>query len=342
MATIPNKTAAAGTPSGIQKSAILMMSLGEDSAAEVFRHLTPTEVQELGQAMASLKQVTAQDVSDVLSSFRDEADQFLAVTLGSDEYVRSVLTKALGAERAASLIDDILEAGDAGSGIDALNWMEAPVVAELIGNEHPQIIATILVHLERDRSAEVLNFLPARLRADVLLRIATFGGVQPVALAELTETLNGMLSGQGAKRSKMGGVRAAAEILNMMSSADEEAILGGLRERDGDLTQRIVDEMFVFENLLEIDDRGIQTLLKEISNDSLVVALKGAPQELRDKFLRNMSTRAAEMLRDDIETQGPVRMSKVEAEQKAILSIARRLADGGQITLDSPGNDEYV
>ncbi|MFT4190101.1 MAG: flagellar motor switch protein FliG [Comamonas sp.] len=342
MATTPTKPATDRAPSGLQKSAILMMSLGEDGAAEVFRHLTPNEVQALGQAMANLKQVTAQDVADVLGSFREEADQFLAVTLGSDDYVRSVLTKALGAERAASLIDDILEASDSGSGIDALNWMEAPVVAELIGNEHPQIIATILVHLERDRSAAVLNALPTRLRSDVLLRIATFGGVQPVALAELTETLNGILSGQGAKRSKMGGVRTAAEILNMMNSADEDAVLANLRERDSDLTQRIVDEMFVFENLLEIDDRGIQTLLKEVSNDSLVIALKGVPQELRDKFLRNMSSRAAEMLRDDIETQGPVRMSKVEAEQKAILAIARRLADSGQITLDSPGGDEYV
>jgi flagellar motor switch protein FliG len=341
MATNTNKQSSSA-PNGTQRSAILMMSLGEDNAAEVFRHLSATEVQSLGQAMASLKQVSTQDVADVLTNFREEADQFLAVSLGSDDYVRSVLTKALGAERAAGVLDDILEVNTSSTGIDALNWMEAPVVAELIGSEHPQIIATILVHLERDRSAAVLNFLPARLRADVLLRIATFGGVQPVALTELTETLNGILSGQSAKRSKMGGVRAAAEILNMMNSSDEESLLSGLRDRDSDLAQRIVDEMFVFENLLEIEDRSIQTLLKEVSNESLVVALKGSPQELLDKFLKNMSSRAAEILREDIEAQGPVRMSRVEAEQKAILTIARRLAENGQINLDSASSDEYV
>ncbi|WP_144641540.1 flagellar motor switch protein FliG [Bordetella genomosp. 13] len=327
---------------GMTRSAVLLMSLGEDAAAEVFRYLTAREVQQVGASMATLKQVTRRDVGGVLEEFRQEADQFTAVTLGSDDYIRTVLTKALGSDRAAGLIEDILEAGEGGSGIDALNWLDPVTVAELVGNEHPQIIATILVHLERDRAAGVLALLTDRLRNDVMLRIATFGGVQPSALAELTEVLNSMLSGQSAKRSKMGGVRTAAEILNMMNSTQEEAVVNSLRERDADLAQKIIDEMFVFENLLDVEDRGIQLILKEIDNDMLMVALKGAQDELRNKFLRNMSSRAAEMLREDLEAQGPVRMSKVESEQKKILQIARRLAESGQIVLGNSGDDAYV
>ncbi|MET0184566.1 MAG: flagellar motor switch protein FliG [Achromobacter sp.] len=327
---------------GMTRSAILMMSMGEDAAAEVFKYLSAREVQQVGAAMATLKQVTREDVGNVLEEFRQEADQFVAVTLGSDDYIRSVLTKALGSDRAAGLIEDILDAGDSGSGIDALNWLDATTVAELVGDEHPQIIATILVHLERDRAAGVLALLNERLRNDVMLRIATFGGVQPGALTELTEVLNAVLAGQGAKRSKMGGVRTAAEILNMMNSTQEETVVASLRERDSDLAQRIIDEMFVFDNLLDVEDRAIQMILKEVDNDTLMVALKGAPEELRDKFMRSMSTRAAETLREDLDAQGPIRMSKVEAEQKKILQIARNLAESGQIVLGAQGDDAYV
>ncbi|MBF6617782.1 flagellar motor switch protein FliG [Pollutimonas thiosulfatoxidans] len=328
--------------SDLDRCAVLVMSLGEDAAGEVFKYLSSREVQQIGGAMANLKQVTRGDVDEVLEDFRQEADQFLAVTLGSDDYIRSVLTKALGTDRAAGLIEDILEAGDGGNGIDALNWLDANSVAELIAQEHPQIIATILVHLERDRSSAVLALLNERLRNDVMLRIATFGGVQPAALSELTDVLNDMLSGQGAKRSKMGGVRTAAEILNFMSSNEEDAVVASLRELDADLAQRIVDEMFVFENLAETEDTAIQYILKEIDTTALTIALKGAPEELREKFFKNMSNRAAEMLRDDLDAQGPVRMSKVEEEQKNILQVARKLAEAGQITLGRPGNDEYV
>jgi flagellar motor switch protein FliG len=319
-----------------------MMSIGEDAAAEVFRYLSAREVQQIGAAMANLKQVTRVDVDSVLEEFRSEADQFLAVTLGSDEYIRSVLTKALGNDRAAGLIEDILEAGEgSGSGIDALNWLDPTNVAELIADEHPQIIATILVHLERDRASAVLAMLNERLRHDVMMRIATFGGVQPAALHELTDVLNDVLSGQGAKRSKMGGIRTAAEILKFMNTAEEEAVVASLREIDADLAQRIVDEMFVFENLADVENTAIQLILKEIDTNSLTIALKGATDELREKFFKNMSNRAAEILRDDLEAQGPVRMSRVEQEQKAILSVARKLAESGQIAL-TMGNDEYV
>lgn len=327
----------------LKESAILMMAIGEDAAAEVFKYLNPKEVQELGSAMASLKQLTRADMDAILEEFRQEADQFMAVTLDSNEYIRAVLNKALGTDRAAGLIEDILEAGDGvSSGIDALNWLDAHSVAELISDEHPQIIATILVHLERDRAADILTELPERLRDDVILRVATFGGVQPNALHELTEVLNGMLSGQGAKRSKMGGTRTAAEILNYLSASDEESVIKSLRNIDGDLTDRIVEEMFVFDNLADIEDTAIQLILKETETASLTVALKGATDELRDKFFKNMSNRAADMLREDLEAQGPVRMSKVEQEQKAIVEVARRLAESGQITLGGLGSDEYV
>ncbi|MGB6009298.1 flagellar motor switch protein FliG [Castellaniella sp.] len=326
----------------LNRCAILMMSLGEDAAAEVFKYLSSREVQQIGSAMANLKQVTRADVDEVLEDFRREADQFMAVTLGSDDYIRSVLTKALGTDRAASLIEDILEAGEGtGSGIDALNWLEPSNVAELIADEHPQIIATILVHLERDRASAVLALLNERSRNDVMMRIATFGGVQPAALHELTDVLNEVLSGQGAKRSKMGGVRTAAEILNFMNTTEEEAVVSSLREVDADLAQRIVDEMFVFDNLADVEDAAIQLILKEIDTASLTIALKGASEELCAKFFKNMSNRAAEILRDDLEAQGPVRMSRVETEQKAILMVARKLADAGQINL-SMGNDQYV
>ena len=325
---------------GIQRSAVLLMSLGEDEAAEVFKHLAPREVQKIGRAMASLKNVSREHVGGVITRFCSEAGEQSSVALEAREYLRSVLVKALG-DKSAIIIERILQGGDT-SGIEKLKWLDSTTIAQLICNEHPQIIATILVHLERDRAAGVLALLTDRLRNDVMLRIATFGGVQPAALSELTEVLNSVLAGQGAKRSKMGGVRTAAEILNMMNSTQEEAVVTSLRERDNDLAQKIIDEMFVFDNLLDVEDRAIQLILKEIDNDTLMVALKGAPEELRAKFLRNMSSRAAEMLREDLEAQGPIRMSKVETEQKKILQIARRLAESGQIVLGNSGDDAYV
>jgi len=324
----------------LKQCAILLLSLGEDLAAEVFKHLSTREVQQLGKAMSNLKHVTRSDVETVLEAFHQDVEQFAAVTLGSDAYVRSVLTKALGTARASDVLDDILEANQE-EGLQALNWLDAANVAELIGNEHPQIIATVLVHLERGHAGEVIALLPERLRNDVMMRIATFGGVQPTALGELTQVLNNALSGQSVKRSNMGGVRTAAEILNLMSHAEEENIITNLRAVDADLAQRIVDEMFVFEHLVDLEDRAIQLILKEVETSSLSIALKSAPDDLREKIFKNMSNRAAQMLRDEIEVQGPVRMSKVEQEQKAILEIARRLAEEGQFSLGG-GNDAYV
>jgi flagellar motor switch protein FliG len=327
---------------GIEKSAILLLSLGEDEAAEVLKHLGPKEVQKLGHAMAALKAVPREKIEGVLDNLHEHTAGGSPVSV-DEATIRSMLTKALGDDRAANLISRILQGGDT-AGIESLKWMDAATVADLIKNEHPQIIATILVHLEFDHAGEILKLFTERLRNDVLLRIATLDGVQPTALHELNEALTRLLSGASAnvKKAAMGGIRHAAEILNFVGQQAETSIVDNVREYDPDLAQKILDEMFVFENLMDVDDRGIQLLLREVQSDSLIVALKGAPPELREKIFKNMSQRAAEMLREDLESKGPVRLSEVEGEQKEILKIARRLADEGQIVLGGKGGEDQM
>jgi flagellar motor switch protein FliG len=327
---------------GINDSALLMLSIGEEAAAEVMKHLSPKEVQRIGEAMTRIQGVTRERIERVLLSFHEAAASQTPIGADSDAYVRSVLTRSLGDDRAKYLLDRIAGAGES-AGIEHLRWMDGANVAELIGNEHPQIIASILVHLERDQASEVLGHLPERVRSDVVLRIATLDAIQPNAMRELNEVLSKLLSsGDRVKKATLGGVRTAAEILNFMGATNETAVIEAVREHDADLAQKIVDEMFVFENLLDVDDRGIQALLREVQSESLIVALKGANEELRDKVFRNMSQRAAEMLRDDLEAKGPVRVSEVETEQKEILKIVRRMAEEGQIVLGGKGDDEFV
>ncbi|MBS0967430.1 flagellar motor switch protein FliG [Chimaeribacter arupi] len=326
---------------GTEKSAVLLMTLGEDRAAEVFKHLSSREVQQLSSAMANTHHISTKVLAEVLNEFEVDAEQYAALSINTNDYLRSVLVKALGEERASSLLEDILESRETTTGMETLNYMEPLMAADLIRDEHPQIIATIMVHLKRGQAADILAQFDERLRNDVMLRIATFGGVQPAALAELTEVLNNLLDGQNLKRSKLGGVRTAAEIINLMKTQQEEAVMDAMRGYDGELAQKIVDEMFLFENLVQVDDRSIQRLLQEVDNESLLVALKGAEQPLRDKFLNNMSQRAADILRDDLANRGPMRMSQVEAEQKAILLIVRRLAETGEMMIGG-GEDTYV
>lgn len=327
---------------GLTKSAILLMALGEDEAAEVFKYLGPREVQKIGSAMANLKTVTRDEIKDVIGEFCTQAAEQSTLALGSSDYIRSVLKKALGDDKSAGVIDRILQTGDT-SGIEGLKWMSAGAVAELIRNEHPQIIATILVHLERDQASEILAQFTERTRNDVLLRIATLDGIQPAALQELNDVLTKLLAGgKNIKNAPMGGIRTAAEILNFLPGTQESAVIEGIKEFDADLAQKIVDEMFVWENLLELDDRGIQMLLKEVQSESLILALKGSSEELREKVFGNMSQRASEMLREDLEAKGMVRVSEVEAQQKEILKIVRRLADEGQIMMGGGGEEAFV
>ncbi|MBL8384870.1 MAG: flagellar motor switch protein FliG [Burkholderiales bacterium] len=327
---------------GVDEGAILLMSLGEEEAAEVFKLLNPKEAQKVGAAMAALKNVPRERIVEVIDKFNEAASVQSAIGLDSDAYVRSVLTRALGEDKARFVLDRILRPEDT-KGIESLKWMDAASVAELIKNEHPQIQASILVHLEREQAAAILNLFPERARGDVITRIATLDSIHPNALRELNETMSAMLlGGDQMRNAPLGGVRTAADILNYVGSASETVILDAVRAVDETIAQGIMDEMFVFENLMDVDDRGIQALLKEVQSDSLVLALKGAPPDLRDKILRNMSSRAAEMLREDLESRGPVRVSEVEAEQKEILKIVRRLADEGQIVLGGSGDDGFV
>ncbi len=311
--------AASQESEGVERAAILLLSLGQDEAAEILKNLGPKEVQKLGHAMAALKQVPRERVEKVIDEFTDQSAKGAPVAV-DNEAIKAMLTKALGDDRAANLINRIMQGGDT-AGIEGLKWMDAPTVADMIRNEHPQIIATILVHLEFDQAGEVLKGFTERLRNDVLLRIATLDGVQPTALHELNEAMMRILAGASGnvKKAAMGGIRHAAEILNFVGQQVETAIVDNVREYDPELAQKILDEMFVFENLMDIDDRGIQLLLREVQSDSLIIALKGAAPELREKIFKNMSQRAAEMLREDLESKGPVRLSDVESEQKEIL-----------------------
>lgn len=323
------------------KSAIVMLTLGDELAAEVFKHLNAHEVKQISSSMVNMAGFTHDQMSAVLEEFAKDSSEYAALSLNTNEYLRSVLVKALGEERASSLLEDLLDSHQGNNGIETLNFMDPQTVYDLIREEHPQIIATILVHLKRNQAADILGQFDDKERNDIMLRIATFGGVQPAALAELTEVLNGLLDGQNLKRAKMGGVRTAAEIINLMKTQQEEAVIEAVREFDGELAQKIIDEMFLFENLVEVDDRSIQRLLQEVESESLLVALKGSEQPLREKFLKNMSQRAADILRDDLANRGPMRMSAVETEQKAILLIVRRLAESGEMVIGG-GEETYV
>ncbi len=326
---------------GLTNSAILLFSLGEELAAEVFKQLDPKEVRALGGAMAKLRNVSKEQIDQVLNDYETEAVNFTAFGQGNDDYIRNVITRALGEDKAGFLLSHIVkDKGD--QGIDTLNWMDAEMVSELIQNEHPQIIASILVHLERDTAADVLKRLPERLRTDATLRIATLDGIQPVALRELNEVLSKLLSGKEGKKKSLGGTRAAAEILNFLGDGVDTAIIEAIKTSDEKLSQQIVDEMFLFENLMEVDDKGIQLIMRDVQSETLVVALKGADEALREKILKNMSSRAADTLRDDLSSMGPVRLSEVEAAQKEMLKVARTLADDGQIVLGGGGGDSFV
>jgi len=327
---------------GVQRSAVLLMTLGEKAASEVLKHMDPKEVQKLGAAMAQIDNITRQQVDDVLRNFCTTVQEETGLGLGSDEYVRKVLINALGQDKAEGLIDRIIQGGNT-KGLETLKWMDPRAVAEIIRLEHPQIMAIVLSYLEPDQAAEVLALFPDRVRVDVTLRIASLDGIQPNALNELNDILEKQFSGNSnVKSSSVGGIKAAANILNFMDSSVEGEIMDSIKEVDADLGQNIQDLMFVFDNLLEVDDRDIQTILREISSESLVLALKGAEDALQEKIFKNMSKRAAEMLRDDLEAKGPVKLSDVEGAQKEILSVARRLADAGDISLGGGGGEEYV
>jgi flagellar motor switch protein FliG len=327
---------------GLENAAILLMSLGEEEAAGVFKHLTPKEVQGVGETIQKMKSISRERVDGVLALFNSTAAEQSMLVADTDEYVKSVLRMALGDDKANLLIDRIVQGGDT-AGIESLKWMDPASVGELLRAEHPQIVAAILVHLDFDHAAEVLKTFGERQRNEVLVRVATLDGIQPSALKDLNEVMGRVLAGgERSRKTTLGGVKAAAEMINLMGTSVETAVLDYIREADNDLAQKIMDNMFTFDDLEKIDDKGIQALLKEVQSESLVIALKGATPEMREKVFKNMSTRAAETLREDLESRGPVRVSEVEAEQKEMLKVVRRLADEGQIVLSGGGDDDFL
>lgn len=325
-----------------ERAAILLMSLGEKDAAELLKHLGPKEVQSVGATMAQLKDITQSQVEGVVAEFLDSLSGQTGLGLGADEYIRNMLTQALGSDKAGGLIDRILLGGNT-TGLDTLKWMESRAVADIIRHEHPQIQAIVIAYLESDQAAEILYNFDEKVRLDIMMRVASLQAVQPAALQELNDILEKQFSGnQGQQTTAMGGVKVSAGIINNFDSTLSGELLDQIKEVDEELGVQIQDLMFVFENLIDVDDRGVQAILRDVQTDDLMKALKGADEALKDKFLNNMSKRAAEMLVDDLEAMGPIRVSEVEVSQKEILAVATRLADSGEIMLGGGGGDEFL
>lgn len=328
---------------GAEKAAILLLSLNEQDAASIIRHLDPKQVQRVGGTMASMKNLNQDKVSSVHRLFLEEIQKYTSIGMGSEDFVRNALVAALGEDKANNLVDQILM-GSGSRGLDSLKWMDPRQVASIILNEHPQIQTIVLSYLEPEQSAEILSQFPERVRLDLMMRIANLEEVQPAALHELNDIMEKQFAGQaGAQAAKIGGLKAAAEIMNYLDNNVEGLLMDQIRENDEETATQIQDLMFVFDNLIEVDDRGIQILLRDVPQELLQKALKGADDMLRDKFYSNMSKRAGEMLQEDLETMGPIRVADVEAAQKEILSIARRLSDLGELVLTgNGGTDEFL
>ncbi len=324
---------------GVEKSALLLLALGEKHAADILQHMGPKEVQDLGMVMAGLTNVTSSMMEEVMSEFVATIGNQTSLGLGSDEYIRNMLTSALGADKAGGMIDRIL-LGRNSKGLEQLKWMEPKQIAEVIRLEHPQIISIVMSFLDPDQAAAVLSEFPEKVRSDIIMRVAALEGIQPNALQELDNILEKQFQGaSNVKSSSMGGVKKAADILNLVEGSIQATLMEDITETDEDLAQEIQDNMFTFENLNDIDDRGFQTLLREVSSDQLLLAMRGIEEGLKEKFFKNMSSRAADMLRDDLEAAAPVKLSEVEAAQKEILTVVRRLADAGEIMLGGGGEE---
>lgn len=331
-----------GKLDGVEKAAILLLSLSEEDAAQILKHLEPKQVQKVGMAMAQMTDLNQAKISAVHRLFIEQIQNFSTIGFQSEEFIKRALTAALGEEKAANLIDQIVLGGGA-KGLDSLKWMDSKQVANIIRNEHPQIQTIVLSYLEPEQSAEIISQFSEKVRLDLTMRIANLEEVQPAALQELNEIMEKQFAGQaGTQTAKMGGLKAAADILNYLDTNLEGQLMDSIREHDEEMAQQIQDLMFVFENLIDVDDRGIQVILREVQQDVLMKALKGTDENLKEKILKNMSKRAAELLQDDLEAMGPVRVSEVETAQKEILSTARRLSDAGEIMLGGGGGEDFL
>jgi flagellar motor switch protein FliG len=326
---------------GIERASLLLFALGQKRASEMLKYLEPREVELIGASMVSLKEISPEMVNGVLDEFVVTVKKQTALGVDSEEYIRSVLTNALGSEKAEVIIDRILIGGRS-KGINQLKWMDTRSVADLVRSEHPQIVANILSLLEGQRAADVLMCLPEEVRSNLLMRIASLEGVPLAALRELDEIMEEQLAGnESIKSSFVGGINVAANILNHMDTPVCNQLLEEISGSSADLAQKIQDKMFVFEDLVNLDDRGMQTLLREVATDRLLLALRGVSDVLKNKIFSNMSKRAADMLREDLEAAPPAKLSEVELAQKEILTVVRNLSDSGAIVFGG-GDDQLV
>lgn len=328
--------------SGTQKSAILMMLLGEEEASEILKNLSPREVQHLGAAMYSVQGLDQDTVNRVLDEFLAIIKEQTSLGLGAGNYIRNVLNKALGEDKAQSVLSRITPSSS-DRPIEILDWMDARSISELIIDEHPQIIALVISYLDFGLGADVLMLLPDEIQSDVIGRIATLETVQPDALRELEDVMQRKFKANTTLRAtQVGGVKAAARIMNFTKQDMEARIMKELAKGDKLLMQGIQEAMFVFDNLLGSDDKSLQTLMRNVDTEDLVLALKGADEPLREKLFSCMSARAAANLADEMEALGPVRLTEVQEAQKRIINIARRLSDEGSIVLAGRGGDDFV
>jgi flagellar motor switch protein FliG len=327
---------------GSEKAAVLLMNIGEDLAADVLKFMTPAEMQLLGGMMVRKESVSLQMGRQVVGEFIESIDKGDVFVEGL-EFAKSVMIKTLGAEKAQFILDQITR-DMGGGGIESLKWMDPAIVANIIKSEHPQIIAIILAHLEPDRAAQVLLHMPEeRVRGEVMLRVANLKRIPQAAVKDLEMLISEqMLSAETGQGSSVEGVKLAAEIMNQIDSKAEGEIMDVIEKASPDLAVRIQEKMFVFSDLMGVDDRSMQLIVKELSGEVLGIALKGSEEQIKEKFLRNMSERAAEMLREDMDAKGPVKLSDVEKSQQEIIKIARRLEQEGKLVRSGRGGDVLI
>ena len=342
MAEAKNKKTSFEELTGTQKSAILMMLVGEDEATEILKNLSPREVQHLGTAMYSVQGLDQDTVNQVLDEFLAIIKEQTSLGLGAGNYIRNVMTRALGDERAESVLSRITPTNTERP-IEILDWMDARSIAELIADEHPQIVALVISYLDAGLGADVLGLLPEEAQAEVIRRIATLKTVGPDALRELEDVMQRKFKANTSLRAtQVGGIDAAARIMNFTQQAMEGRIMKDIAKGDKGLMLAIQESMFVFDTLIMSDDKSLQTLLRSVDTELLILALKGADEPLQEKLFSCMSKRAAANIMDEMEALGPVRLTEVQSAQKEIINVARRLSDEGSIVLAGRGGDDFV
>jgi len=327
---------------GTDRAALLLLSIGEESAVKVLKQMQPKQVQKIGQSMAKLSMVGKQEVNHVIEDFFTQIEKQTNVDINVQEFAKNVFHQALGKDYAASYIDRLMST-ESENGLDRLRWLDAKSVNNLIRNEHPQVVATVLINLDCEQAAEILSLIPEDKRTGIVLRMSALKSVKPEVLEELGNVINSLLSNQKrSAESKIVGIKQVADILNNVDSSVETKLLESLKSVDESLCEIIKENMFVFDNLAGVTETNMQKLIQKLSSDDMILALKGSDEIIKEKFFNNMSKRAAEIMRDDLDAKGPVKVSDVEKAQKKILVTARKLAEDGEITLRSKGSDEMI